>query len=457
MDRRSQRTKKAGLTDNTGQQGINLVEDYVLKMGFAWNQTRTDQGIDGQIEIIETATRTATNRIVQVQVKATTREFQSESANHISFSCGAADIDYWLNGNAPVILIVCRPHDRQAYWKDIKAYFLDPKNTKTNTVRFNKTEDRFDESTGPLLANLAKPEGGLHLGPLPKKETLISNLFPVASFPPTIWTATSKHRNREDFSQALKSLPRGNAHLREFFLNGDTIYSFLDLTKDPLRQLVEAGTIETNSSEHWAQAEDPDFKRYFVQLLNNCLNQFCFDQKIVFSHNNKLHYFVWDSKTAERQIRAKSLQKTGTQTVAKWHPSKRDGGEGFFRHKAIQANFVRFGNRWFLEVTPTYFFTSDGKTEYWNSEKLLAGIKLLDRHLAVRSNLLLWRSIFTEADLHKRYKLIAFHPPVEFELNTGIDDEAWKRTGVDEAISSDDNADQDAPDNGDDPNQILLW
>jgi hypothetical protein len=455
---RSKRTKKAGLTDNTGQQGINLVEQYVLQMGFVWNQTRADQGIDGSIEIVETATRTATNRIVQVQVKATTREFQSETPSALSFTCDPADIDYWLRGNAPVILIVCQPRTRHAYWKDVNAYFLDPKNQKTNTVRFDKKSDRFDASTGPLLANLAKPNGGLHLGPLPKKETLISNLFPVAAYPRTIWSAISKHRSRDEFGQALKNLPPGNSHLREFFLNGDTIYSFLDLNKHPLNTLIEPGTVETNSSDDWALTDDPDLKYKFVQLLNICLTQFCYDQKITFNRENKIHYFMWESKTGSRRIRAKSLQNTGVQTVADWHPSKRTEGDGYFRHKAFFSNFIRLGNNWFLEVTPTYYFTSDGRTEYWNSETLLAGIKRLDRHAAVRGNLLLWRSVFTEHDLTKRYKRISFNPPLEFELNTGIDDKSWQRTGIDQASSTED----EEPDDNEtefleDPNQTLLW
>ncbi len=457
MARRSQRTKKAGLTVSTGQKGVNLVETQVLNMGFVWNPTYQDSGIDGIIEIVEAATRTATNRIVQVQVKATSQPFQSETDIALSFSCDPADIDYWLNGNAPVILIVCRPPTLEAYWKDIKAYFLDPKNKKTNTVRFDKGADKFDGSAAPLLANLAQPRGGLHLGPLPKKETLISNLFPVEAFPQTIWSAASRFRTRDSFGEALKGLPRGHAHLREFVLSGDTVYSFLDLTKEPLSSLIEPGTIETNHSHDWALTQDLDFKRRFVQLLNQCLRQFCFEQKIAFSSNKALFYFMWESKTSGRHIRAKSLRNTGKQSVAEWHDSKLEGGEGYFRHKAFHSNFVRFGDRWHLEITPSYFFTSDGRTEYWNSEALLSGIKRLDRHQAVRGHVLLWRSIFTERDLTKRYDKIRFGLPLEFEVGAGIDDNAWKNAGIVEIPSGDDDDFDEQDDSDEDSNQRLLW
>lgn len=427
-------------------------------MGFAWNPTQTDQGIDGTIEIVNPSNREATNLIIQVQVKATSTEFQSNSDTAFSFSCDSADIDYWLHGNAPVIIIVCQPKSGEAYWKDIKAYFNDPKNKDTNTVRFIKAADRFDASVGQLLAELAKPSGGTYLGTLPKKENLISNLFPVVHFPETIWSATSKFRDREKFRQALKELPAGNKHLRELFPNGNTVYSFLDLNSPPLNRLIEAGTVKENSAEDWALSEDPDLKRHFVHLLNLCFNQFLFERRIAYDPERKLIFFKCDNTERPHKIRAKSLQNVGTQSAAEWHPSKQNEGYGYFRHEAAFTKFVRLGEKWYLEVTPTYFFTSDGRTEFRNSEKLLAGIKRMERHQSVRGNLLLWRAVLSDPDLTKRYNLLSFDPPAEFELAAGIDDDAWQRAGESEPLSYDDDGDSDDDiEHEEGPNQPELW
>lgn len=456
--RRSNRRKKYGQTNLTGQQGVNLVENRVHDMGFAWNPTQTDQGIDGTIEIVESATRIATNLIIQVQVKATSTEFQSNSDTAFSFSCDAADIDYWMNGNAPVILIVCKPKSREAYWKDIKAYFGDPRNNGTKTVRFNKESDKFDASAAQLLADLAKPSGGTYLGTLPKKEKLISNLFPVARFPQTIWSATSKYRDPKKFRHALKNLPDDSKHLREFFLNGNTVYSCLDLNTPPLNRLIEAGTVEENPAEDWALAEDPDLKRHFVHLLNLCFKQFLFKRGVAYDPEKKLNYFKCNNTEKPHKIRAKSLQNTGVQSAAEWHPSKQNDGYGYFRHKAAFTNFVRLDDKWYLEVSPTYFFTSDGRTEFRNAEKLLSGIKRMERHPSVRGNLLLWRAVLSDLDLTKRYDLLSFDPPAEFELEAGIDDTAWQRAGVSEPTGDDeDDASEDDIEPGEDPNQPELW
>ena len=454
MQRRTNRTKKSSTAQNTGQLGVNLVEETVLKMRFVWNPIHFESGIDGQIEIVETGTGAATNRIIQVQVKATAVEFQSESQDALSFHCEREHIDYWLGGTAPVILVVCRPLTREAYWKDIKGYFTDPANQKSATVRFNKTTDKFTPAVAGLLANLAQPEGGTHLGPLPKTEKLVTNLFPIESFPETLWSGSSAHKGKEAFTEALKAM--NSPHLRELLLSNSTVYSFHDLTSKPLSSLVEKGTVERNSSEDWALTDDPDLKRNFVQLLNRCLRQFCFDQHIGYDGQKDLHYFHSRVDRIKREIRCPSLQKDGRRSVAEWHASKLSEDGGYYRHQAFKGKFVRFGDKWFLEITPSYFFTTDGKTEHRNSEVLLAGIKRMERHRGVLGHLLLWKSVFSDLDLSKRYKMLKFSPPLELELKTGIDDEAWQKTGKAE-LETDDSEDRDDFEIDDDTDQLPLW
>ncbi len=93
-----------------GQQGINLIERIVLDMGFLWHPSgQIEAGIDGTIEIRDATTGEATNCIVQVQSKATTRPFVAETDTTLEYICDQRDLVYWLAGNAPVILIVSRP------------------------------------------------------------------------------------------------------------------------------------------------------------------------------------------------------------------------------------------------------------------------------------------------------------------------------------------------------------
>ena len=103
------RKKKIGHRDIIGQQGINLIERIVLEMGCLWHPTKLEAGIDGIIEIRDPSTGEVTNSIIQVQSKATETQFASESVSDFSYTCSERDLDYWLHGNAPVILVCSRP------------------------------------------------------------------------------------------------------------------------------------------------------------------------------------------------------------------------------------------------------------------------------------------------------------------------------------------------------------
>lgn len=127
-------------------------------MGWIWRPVNVfDVGIDGEIEIRDPMTGEATNCIVRVQAKATERAFASESESGLEFPCDANDLDYWLRGNVPVVLIVCRPSVNEAYWVSIRDYFRDPSVRKSGRVRFDKKANRFDATCAATLRQLALP------------------------------------------------------------------------------------------------------------------------------------------------------------------------------------------------------------------------------------------------------------------------------------------------------------
>ena len=167
-----------------GQQGINLIERIVLEMGCVWHPSHLDAGIDGYIEIRNPGTGEMTNEIIQVQSKATEQEFESETTNSFEYHCAPRDLEYWLAGNAPVILVRSRPKTAEAYWVYLKDYFRDPAERKTRRVAFDKSRDRFDATALNSLLRLAMPtDSGIYLGTLPRTEKVYSNLLRLDSFP----------------------------------------------------------------------------------------------------------------------------------------------------------------------------------------------------------------------------------------------------------------------------------
>jgi hypothetical protein len=152
--------KKIHQNSIIGQEGVNLVERLVLKMGFLWYATPgMEAGIDGVIEIRDKITGAVYNKIIQVQSKATEKRFPAETADKFHYICDENDLQYWLEGNTPVILVVSRPRTDEAYWVSVKSYFKDPEKRASRRVVFDKKRDRFDERSTKALMDLAsKPE-----------------------------------------------------------------------------------------------------------------------------------------------------------------------------------------------------------------------------------------------------------------------------------------------------------
>ena len=145
-----------------GQRGVNLIERKVLELGYIWYPSGgVEAGIDGVIEIRDSSTGDVYNSIIQVQSKATERSFLAETPEGFDYLCEERDLNYWLQGNAPVILIVSRPDTDEIYWVSIKDYFRDLSLRRTRKVHFNKQRDKFDQTCKMALASL---ESTFHLG-----------------------------------------------------------------------------------------------------------------------------------------------------------------------------------------------------------------------------------------------------------------------------------------------------
>ena len=133
----------------SGQQGINLIERILLRMGLAWHPRNAglDAGIDGNIEVRDRDTQRATNCILQVQSKVLSGQFTAETESTFEYLCDERDIEYWLGGNVPVILVVSRPNNDEAYWVSVRDAFATIDARRNRRVFFDKQRDRFDESS----------------------------------------------------------------------------------------------------------------------------------------------------------------------------------------------------------------------------------------------------------------------------------------------------------------------
>ncbi len=412
-----------------GQRGANLIERIVLEMKYAWRQLLIfDVGVDGDIEICDPVTGEATNTIIRVQAKATSNPFQSETDNSFTYTCDQRDLDYWLRGNAPVILIVCRPDKNEAYWISVKEYFKELNIQKSRKVHFDKKNNRFDVSSAEDLKRLALPkDSGIYFAPLPKKEKIYSNLLKVTSFAPTIYVADTDYRERKDVWAYFKS--KGVKTGSAWILTNKRILSYHSLDLPPFRDICDQGTCESFDSSEWPDTDDDDKKRDFVRLLNLCLREktYPFDVKFYESENRKYFYFRATSNLRKRKIKYRSLRNETNREVFKQYGKKKDANQrAYCRHSAFRGNFLRLDKQWYLEITPTYHFTCDGYRDDPFGEERLSGIKRLERNPAVLGHLLMWADILGKGGLFSNeYPFLNFGQLVSMDGDIGVPDDIW--------------------------------
>lgn len=421
--------KKISQSDIIGQQGINIIEEVVLGMGFLWYPTGgVEAGIDGVIEIRDSETGEVTNCIIQVQSKARHKtQLQAETETTFEYRCDDRDIDYWLQGNAPVILIIIKISTKEAFWVSTKDYFRDSKRRQSKKVIFDKTRDRFDVNARMSLMNLAiSRNSGLYLAPRPKKEKLYSNLLQVSRLAQHLYKA---YTITEDESKAYSTLQKIGRDLgQEWLLKENSVLSFHNLREPPWTEICDPGTIEEHDVEEWSLSNKLERQQEFVWLLNKALREkvktdLSFDQK------KKCCYFKPTTDKSTHRYYYQSLAKKTHRDVFQAYLKKNSEEVAYYRHSAFQWQFIQIESKWFLEITPTYLFTRDGYTKDKFEHQRLSGIKRLEKNSAVFGQLVMWADYLStpaQGELFTpRYPFLEFDRLEEFEIDVGIDESIW--------------------------------
>ncbi len=413
----------------TGQLGANLIERIVLEMKCIWRPLLIfDLGIDGEIEICDPASGQATNSIVRVQAKATAQRFVAETDTTFEFACDQNDLDYWLCGNIPVILIICKPSSNEAYWVSIRDYFKDLSARKSGRVRFNKQANRFESSCIGALRELSLPkDAGIYCAPLHQSESLISNLLEVSSFSPVIFVADTEYREARELWAKLNSIATQVGS--EWILGDKRLISFHDLSEHPFDKISDRGTCEEFDSREWADSNDPDRRWQFIRLLNQSLKQLAHRLRLRYHTKYEYYYFPSTRGLQTQHVSYPSIYRHASREVFKAYMKKDVPRDiAYCRHSAFSGRFLHTDDRWFLEITPTYHFSCDGRNEDFYREEHLKGIKRLERNPAVLGQVMMWSDYLRRevGDLFEgTYSFLSFGGLATLSVEASLPDDQW--------------------------------
>jgi Domain of unknown function (DUF4365) len=417
--------KKITRQQRIGQHAEQLVGLRVVEMDWLWHpRGRLEAGVDGEIEIIVAATERPTNVILAVQVKGTERDrFTAETDDSFAWLCSQEDLDYWLGGNTPVILIVARPSRGEVYWKSIQEWFSSPERLASRRIVFDKNNDVFDGGAKEALQNLAVPrDRGLYLGPQPRRERLVTNLLAVKRLPPALFVASANENSGkavgDKLRQALGYSPS------EWVLRSGRILSPHDLSQPPWTEVCS--DVEQLTTEEWAASNDAIVQAEFAEILYQCLAG---RTHRVLKYRPRDHHLFFARPTRHlnpRRIRGKTGRRG--RTIFQGYPAS--GGEvRFYRHAAFEAKFSCYGEQWYLAITPTFVFTRDGVDPYTYAAEYLTGQKQREHNNHVRSWVEMWVRYLQDPDnlLEDVYPYISFAGELEsFDIDVGVDDGSWR-------------------------------
>ncbi|MCA1438008.1 DUF4365 domain-containing protein [Bradyrhizobium sp. BRP20] len=428
--------KKIGRNDIIGQRGISHIQDIVLSMGFMFYQTGgVETGIDGYIELRDAETGEVGNLVLQVQGKATERErLQGDTGETFEFTCTDAEIGYWTQGTAPVLLIFVSLRDKKAYWKSLKEWFSDPERVKSRKVVFRKVEDEFTRASKDTLISIASAVKPGASGPnVRRHEELLANLVGV-TFAPRLYWAPTEHATDKAFGTELREIKKDAGS--EWIVRSKSVLSFHPLDEWPWNKLCDFGAMEEFDVEEWSDSDDEDRQRDFVALLNRALGEFVRPAL----YNDRDSGVLYFRKPGDRDIlnfAYRSLQNTTTRrVVGNYGRSKKDPtNPSYWRHSGFMHRFVRLAEKWFIEVTPTYHFTYNGQDPDAFAGERLKKIKEIENNAAVMGQFVMWRDFlitYRIGDLlTERYPFLSFAATEPLELDVGVPDDLWKSQEAD--------------------------
>lgn len=407
------------------RRGVALVQSIIAEMGHIWREKSiSDVGIDGEIELVNHANNRATGRLLMVQVKSRST-LEERSDGTIRFTCTQEDLDYWLSGTAPVVLVLVSTDARQAWFKHIGAWFGDdPTRRRSRTVVFDREGDRFTSNASQRLMDWALPAAsGLYLRPPPHAEILVSNLLRIDHMAPTIHVVQSSAVDWPAINARMRRA--GHRTIDDVVWRGGELFSFRQFDTPPLDALAD-GTPERITTAELVESKSEDDQRLLVRLLNNTLREVNRDQ-LSFHRRHRYLYFPASKSLAPYVVKT-NKRGPGRTVFERYRDQATDTRVLYYRHYALQYQFLLLEEGWHLALNPTYHYTIDGDRPSRYSSEYLKVIKRLEGHDAVRNLVKFWAGYLrTRNDLFARPdQRLRFGRLAEFNVDHGIDDTHWK-------------------------------
>lgn len=172
----------------------------------------------------------------------------------------------------------------------------------------------------------------------------------------------------------------------DFEASGGRLITFHDLeaSESPLGYLIEEGTVEEfEPSDYYGI--DPDHERIFKSLLRFTLQQKLYRHDVMWQHLERKFIFLPRNVNQNRRMESWTGQKASSRMVfdRKFKNTKKDEILST-RHLAFSADFMQLEGRWYVALTPDWFFSfGEQYRRSYYGDKLLSGLKRMEKNRSV--------------------------------------------------------------------------
>lgn len=289
-----------------------------------------------------------------------------------------------------------------------------------------------------------------HLLEHPKEEDIeVEYIFPnllEIEIPEKIYVAEIGFDRREIIEQSRKTKRKlwwkssqrkvasrvlndsGNEYYHDWHLYENNLITFKNLfdSNEPLRCLIDEGTINGFDAKDYYEIND-DYKRAFKSLLGYCLREKLSLKEVEWVHEEKLYRF----KTNREVPRAKQVrwrkENQSKKTVISEIYSKSEGHIICFKHLAFHYSIYDFDDTWYLSISPTWSFSSNGWKKSRFSKNYKSGIKRLEGNKSVYYYFRFWAYFLNYYDLFDQpYDFFKTKKAFSFPFSPIVEDNNWK-------------------------------
>lgn len=411
-----------------GEIGEAAVRRRFLDMGFQFDgRGRLEAGIDGIAEVMIDGRPLA--QMIAVQVKATEEaKYAAETDQGFTYLLRSKDLEYWRPSNLPVIIVLYRRSDETFYWKEVPRGV----SAEDRRLQFDKQQDVLDRNAVDRLAALTVPKvgAGYYVPPLGDGEEALVNILPLI-LPPEIYVASTPYSGRKAAALLLDSDEPARF---DWVIRGGSFWSFHDPRTSSCREIVDLDQVEAVETNYLAFHEDLNEQHHFAYLLKNALRHQVRADLNWHKENALLYFRALAADTPRRFYYESAKNKTHADVVNVVTSKKDEGQVAYVRHHAFVPRFEVLGDQWYLVITPTYYFTTNGFTPHSYPHALLSGKKRLDNSGSLRGQVIMWYRFLTQherasndlfAPEQAQQPCLAFAEPPQITLDTRVPEDVW--------------------------------